>query len=97
MYCKPLNAGLASETRAVTRTLGKMIDALDTINRNIVDGQIVDDLRAVREQIVDGLEDEGWTVSFCNGRLEGTNSAHVYPPDSPSGKRIRKWREEPNA
>ena len=41
---------------------------------------------------IDTLEADGWTISAMNGRLEGMNKMHVYPPGSPSGARIRKWR-----
>ena len=46
-YCKPWNAGLASETGAVCRRIGRLFDALDLeLTSNVVDGPIVDDIRA---------------------------------------------------
>ena len=94
-YCRPLNAGLASETGAVARKLGKLFDAIDVMkDGGIVSGAILDDLYAVWHKLKNGLETEGWTVSYMNGSLEGSNRAHVYPPGSPTGKKIRKWRDD---
>lgn len=92
-YCRPWNAGLASETPAVARELARLFDALDCINSNVVEGAILDDVQNARRTIWDALEAEGWTVSYQTGQLEGSNRCHVYPPGSPSGKRIREDRE----
>lgn len=92
-YCRPLNAGLASETGAVARRLAAMFDALDSVNSCIVAGSILDDIQDARRKVWDALEAEGWTVSYQTGKLEGSNRCHVYPPGSPSGKRIREDRE----
>lgn len=89
MYCKPLEAGLASEGRAVARTLGKMFDAMDNVSSWIVNGTITEDIQNARRRIRDQLEAEGWTVSYQNGQLQGTNHCNVYPPGSPAGARIR--------
>ena len=92
-YCKPWNAGLASETPAVARKLGKMFDAMEVIDRKLVDGDIVEDLRNAALAVREHLEAEGWTVSTMNGNLEGGNRWRVYPPGSPTGAKVRKWRE----
>lgn len=94
-YCKPLNAGLASETGAVARKLGRLLDALDVVNSFIVRGDILDDLYALRQKIHDGLEGQGWTVSAMNGQLQGSDKMHVYPQGSKAGAKIRKWRDSP--
>ena len=75
-YCKPWNAGLASETPAVCRRLGRLFDALDTeINTNIADGQIVEDVRQFRSQLQKQLLAEGWSMSYLGG-----NKMRVRPP-----------------
>ena len=84
-YCKPWNAGLASETGAVARRLGRLIDALsDEINSNICDGEIVEDCRRFRARLIERLEAEGWF-----GTYDGGNRFRVYPPGSPTGARKR--------
>lgn len=92
-YCRPFNAGLNSETPAVARTIAKALTAMLLVDNMLVEGQIVEDMRATYHKIVDGLEAEGWTVSCMNGNLEGTDRYNVYPPGSPAGARIRKYRE----
>lgn len=68
MYCRPWNAGLASETPAVQRRLARLIDALDSeINPNICEGTIVDEIRAFRRELVKNLEAEGWIVNYRGG------------------------------
>jgi hypothetical protein len=96
MYCKPWNAGLASETSAVARDLGRLFDALDSINSNLVQGDILEDIKRARIAIWDGLEAEGWTVSYQTRNLKGSNRCHVYAPDSKAGARIRADRERRN-
>ena len=93
-YCKPWNAGLASEAGAVAKTLGKMFDAMSHVDSYVVDGEILDDLREFHMAIRAKLEKDGWTISYVNGTLEGTNHCNVYPPGSPTGAKIRKWRKE---
>lgn len=80
-YCKPLNAGLASETGAVCRRIGRLLAALDTeLNAYIVDGAILDDIRAARRQIMDRLEAEGWTMSYDGGsRMKVRQPGHKRP------------------
>ena len=87
-YCKPLNAGLASETQAVTLRLAKLFRAMDDVNAWIVAGPIVEDIRTARNQIRDRLEAEGWVVTYQTGQLQPSNRCRVFPPGSPSGQRI---------
>lgn len=93
-YCSPSNCGLSSEPQAVARQLAKLINSLDVVNRWNVDGAIIDDIEHFRRQLKERLEADGWTVSAMNGRLEGSDRLHVYTPDSKTGKRIRKHREQ---
>ncbi len=75
-YCKPLNAGLASETSAVCRRLAKLVEGLDEhINGCVVDGAILDDILAFRLQVRAALEAEGWSMSYS-----GTDRLRVRPP-----------------
>ncbi len=75
-YCKPWNAGLASETPAVARRIGRLLQALDAeINANICEGAIVDDVRAFRLDLCTKLERDGWTFSY-----DGDNRMKVRAP-----------------
>jgi hypothetical protein len=80
-YCRPWNAGLASETPAVCKRLGRLLTALDTeINAHIVDGTINDDISAFRRQLVERLEAEGWTFSYDGGnKLKVRQPGHKRP------------------
>ena len=80
-YCKPLNAGLASETGAVCRRIGRLLTAIDTeLNSCVVEGAILDDLRAFRRQLADRLEAEGWTFTYDGGdRLKVRQPGHKKP------------------
>jgi hypothetical protein len=93
-YCHPWNAGLCSETSAVARKLAKSFDAMSLIDSNIVRGEVAEDFRNARMAITEKLEAEGWTVSCMTGGLQPSDKIRVYPPGSPAGKKIRKWREE---
>jgi hypothetical protein len=61
-YCNPYNAGLASETGAVARTLGKLLDELGHINSYIVEGAIRDEVYNFRALLIDKLRKDGWEV-----------------------------------
>jgi hypothetical protein len=63
-YCEPLNAGLYSETAHVCKRLGKLLDALETITHNHVNGTIADDLSNFRRDIIDNLKAQGYDVSI---------------------------------
>lgn len=80
-YCKPHNAGLASETGAVCRRLSRMLTGLDVeINAWIVEGAILDDIRTFRLQVMERLEREGWTMSYNGGdRLKVRQPGHKRP------------------
>lgn len=75
-YCKPWNAGLASETGAVCKRIGRLFDALDSeLTSNVVDGPIVDDIRAFRFSLMERLEADGYSLSY-----DGGNKMKVRPP-----------------
>lgn len=76
-YCKPHKAGLASETPAVARRLGRLLTTMDReINCWICDGQIVNDVRTARRKIHDALIADGWRVK---GKATGDGWT-VRPP-----------------
>lgn len=80
-YCDPWNAGLASETPAVCRRLGRLLQALhNEINSNIVRGAINDDLRNFSLQLQSKLENDGWSFSYDGGdRLKVRAPGHKKP------------------
>lgn len=68
-YCKPWNAGLASETKSVCRRIGRLIDSLGVeINSNICEGEIVDDVWKFRTDVLTKLRDAGWSVEFVGDK-----------------------------
>lgn len=80
-FCRPWNAGLASETPAVERRLGRLLTALDTeINAHIVEGSIVNRLWEFRYQLCKDLEADGWTMSYDGGdRVKVRAPGHKRP------------------
>lgn len=80
-YCKPLNAGLNSETSAVCRRLGRFLTSLDVeINSWIVEGRITDDIREFKFQLMQRLEAEGWTMSYDGSdRMKVRQPGHKRP------------------
>jgi hypothetical protein len=80
-YCKPHNAGLASETGAVCRRLGRLLTGLDTeINAWVVEGEILQDIRDFRYRTMQRLENEGWSMSYDGGdRLKVRPPGHRKP------------------
>ena len=80
-YCVPWNAGLASETHAVCRRIGRLMMALDTeINSNIAQGEIVQHIRDFRLEMLERLEREGWTLSYDGGnRMKVRQPGHKRP------------------
>jgi hypothetical protein len=74
-YCKPHEAGLQSEARAVGRRIGKVLDALATINAWVIDGEMVNDCWRMRRQIIDQLEADGWRI-----KLTASDRFQVLPP-----------------
>jgi hypothetical protein len=86
LYCEPWNAGLASETPAVCKRIGRLLTALDTeINSHVVQGDIIDHIREFRFELMTRLEAEGWTMSY-----DGGNAMKVRDPNHkrPFNKRI---------
>ena len=62
-YFVPANAGLASEPRAAGRRIAKLLHALEThVNGYIGDGDLIDEVRALRRHIIDGMKAQGWRV-----------------------------------
>lgn len=80
-YCKPLNAGLASETSAVARRIARLIDALDSeLTAWIVEGAVIDDVRKFRGELLDKLQAEGWSFSYDGGnKLKARPPGHKKP------------------
>ena len=72
-YCKPWCAGLASEPRAVGRRLGKLLDALDTIDRNSCEGGVTESAYNLKIEMLDKLRAEGW-------RITANDKWQVLPP-----------------
>jgi hypothetical protein len=81
MYCRPLNAGLASETPAVARRIGRLLAALDNeLNAHICEGGILEEIREFRYLMRVKLENEGWTFSYDGGdRLKVRAPGHTRP------------------
>jgi hypothetical protein len=63
-YCEPQEAGFCSEARAVGRRIARLLDAMGDVNTWIVEGQIADDCRDFRIQVIDRLRAEGWRISI---------------------------------
>lgn len=80
-YCDPWNAGLDSETPAVCRRVGRLLDALaNEINMNTVQGGILEDLRRYRFELQQRLEADGWTFSYVGGdRIRVRPPGHKKP------------------
>lgn len=80
-YCRPNNAGLASTPRAVCIRLARLIESLDReINTWICEGEINEDTRAFRAQLIKRLEAEGWTMSYDGGnKLKVRQPGHKKP------------------
>jgi hypothetical protein len=76
-YCKPWNAGLASEPRAVGRTLGRLLDAIGEVNENLVEGQVIEDCRALKLCLLENLRADGWRITR---RDAPTYRWQVLPP-----------------
>lgn len=84
-YCEPWNAGLASSTPAVNRRLARLLDALgNEINSNVARGPIVEDIRALSVKIREGLEADGYFLTY-----DGGDRLKVYDPESRTGKAKR--------
>lgn len=73
-YVKPAEAGLASEARAVGRRIGKLLDSLGDVNRNVAEGTISDECSDFRQAMIEKLVQNGWRVTIP------ANSYRVLPP-----------------
>lgn len=72
-WCEPYEAGLASEAKAVGRTLGELLTALDSLE-TIVRGTLPHELRDFRLSLHDRLKAEGWRITAKQ------NGWKVLPP-----------------
>ena len=76
-YCKPANAGLESSKKAVARRLARLLNSMyDEINGYVVEGKIIDDLISLRRKLNDGLEKDGWRVTWDDNK----HRWRVLPP-----------------
>jgi len=88
-YCKPWNTGLSSTDRAVCARLSRLLTALDVeINSHVVQGDICEDIREFRYQLLCKLERDGWSASY-----DGGNRMKVRAPDSRKPFPRRTMRE----
>lgn len=80
-YCKPHNAGLASEPSAVCKRIADLFTALETeINTFIVEGEIINDLYAFRRLLRERLEADGWTLAYGKSdRIKVRQPGHRRP------------------
>lgn len=80
-YCKPQEAGLASEARAVGRRVAELLDALSSFSWSIVDeggmdaNTLPNDCRMVKMSIIEKMRDEGWRI-----RVKENGKYSVLPP-----------------
>lgn len=81
-YCRPYNAGLSSSNKGVAKSIAAMLEAMDGVNGNNMDGKIVKDVQKYRWAILRRLEKEGWYATYG-----GTNKLKVYTPGSPGALR----------
>lgn len=65
-YCKPLCAGLLSQPRQVGTRIAHLLDALDKVNSNLIDGQLAIDCMNTKHFIIAKLKKEGWRISITN-------------------------------
>jgi len=62
-YCKPSEAGLASEGRAVARRLSRLLTSLgNEINNFVVSGDIEREVWEFKCQLITRLKADGWRV-----------------------------------
>ena len=94
MYCKPHNTCRSDQASAIAARLAAFFEACDRLNSYVLAGDILKDIQDCRNRLQDALEAEGWTVSAMDGQCRACDTIRVYPPGSPSGARIRKWREK---
>lgn len=77
---RPLEAGLDSEPRLVGVRLGKLLDALDGVNGNVIedvpDG-VVGHCRIMKQNLIECLKEDGWNVHWSNNQKK----FKVWPKD----------------
>ena len=80
-YCYPAYTGLQSTDRAVCKRLARLLDSLSTeINAFVVEGEIAEDARAFRLNLIGKLKADGWTMSYDGGdRLKVRQPGHKRP------------------
>lgn len=67
-YCRPLAAGLQSSERAVAARLARLVNGLDEVNGNVVEGGILDTVTSLRRTLLASLRAEGWRVDYVEDR-----------------------------
>lgn len=65
-YCVPNESGLASEAAKVGRRIGKLLDALGTVDHHVCKGAISDDCHAFGVAIRERLIADGWRIKVSN-------------------------------
>ena len=83
-WCVPWNAGLASEPQAVGKLLGQLLTVLGEVNSNVIHGELVDQLWALRVTLHDQLTAVGWRIRAKEG-----HGWKVLPPLEPKKKTVR--------
>jgi predicted RNA-binding Zn-ribbon protein involved in translation (DUF1610 family) len=74
-YVVPLEAGLASEAKAVGRRLAALLDALGDINTWVVEkGELTEKCWEFKTQLIAKLDAEGWRIRIPRDKY------HVLPP-----------------
>lgn len=74
-YCKPHEAGLASEARAVGNRLGELLDGLSAVNNFLIEpGELTDKLWRFKVELIDELTADGWVITVPK------NNYKVKPP-----------------
>lgn len=63
-YCLPWEAGLTSEAPKVARGLSRILTTLESeIHSNVVQGDIVEDVRQFRIMLHNKLKADGWRIT----------------------------------
>ena len=80
-YCKPQEAGLASEARAVGRRIAALLDTLDEFTWALMEdggpdsNTLPNDCRLFRRTMIEKLEAEGWRL-----KVKSNDKWSVLPP-----------------
>lgn len=89
MYCEPTNAGRQSEPQAVAKRLAVLLETLDAFSWAICRGEILDDIKSLRNKIADGLKSDGYYWTY-----DGGDRLKMYEPGSKTGARKKAEREQ---